>query len=63
MIGTSRAVPNQQDRNMTTELTVLTLAGLLQVIQFALMAIPANLELAPAKPCPRAILQNLADRS
>ena len=30
---------------MTTELTVLTLAGLLQVIQFALMAIPANIEL------------------
>ena len=34
---------------MTTELTVLTLAGLLQVIQFALMAIPANIELGVAK--------------
>ena len=34
---------------MTTELTVLTLAGLLQVIQFALMAIPANLELGVGK--------------
>ncbi len=34
---------------MTPELTVLALAGLLQVIQFALMAIPANLELGPAK--------------
>jgi uncharacterized MAPEG superfamily protein len=34
---------------MTTELTVLTLAGLLQVIQFALMAIPANLELGRGK--------------
>lgn len=30
---------------MTPELTALTLAGLLQVIQFLLMAIPANLEL------------------
>jgi uncharacterized MAPEG superfamily protein len=34
---------------MTTELTVLTLAGLLQVIQFGLMAIPANLELGTGK--------------
>jgi uncharacterized MAPEG superfamily protein len=34
---------------MTTELTVLTLAGLLQVIQFALMAIPANIELGVGK--------------
>jgi uncharacterized MAPEG superfamily protein len=34
---------------MTTELTVLTLAGLLQVIQFTLMAIPANLELGRGK--------------
>lgn len=34
---------------MTTELTVLTLAALLQVIQFALMSIPANLELGPKK--------------
>jgi uncharacterized MAPEG superfamily protein len=34
---------------MTPELTVLTLAGLLQGLQFALMAIPANLELGPGK--------------
>jgi len=34
---------------MTTELTVLTLAALLQVIQFFLMAIPANLELGRGK--------------
>ena len=32
---------------MTPELTVLTLAALLQAIQFCLMAIPANLELGP----------------
>lgn len=34
---------------MTPELTYLTLAALLQVVQFALMAIPANLELGPGK--------------
>ncbi|WP_439153973.1 MAPEG family protein [Yoonia sp.] len=34
---------------MTPELTVLTLAGLLQGIQFVLMSVPANLELGPAK--------------
>ncbi len=34
---------------MTIELTVLALAGLLQVIQLALMAIPANLELGVGK--------------
>ncbi|SEL19802.1 Uncharacterized conserved protein, MAPEG superfamily [Roseovarius nanhaiticus] len=34
---------------MTPELTVLTLAALLQVVQFALMAIPVNLELGTAK--------------
>ncbi|WP_044044178.1 MAPEG family protein [Octadecabacter antarcticus] len=34
---------------MTPELTILALAGLLQTLQFALMAIPANLELGPAK--------------
>lgn len=34
---------------MTPELTVLALAALLQVVQFFLMAIPANLELGPAK--------------
>jgi len=32
---------------MTPELTALTLAALLQVVQFALMAIPANRELGP----------------
>ncbi len=32
---------------MTPELTILTLAALLQVVQFALFAIPANLELGP----------------
>ncbi len=32
---------------MTPELTALTLAALLQVIQFALYAIPANMELTP----------------
>lgn len=34
---------------MTPELTVLALAGLLQVVQFALMSIPANLELGTGK--------------
>lgn len=34
---------------MTTELTVLTLAALLQVVQFVLMSVPANLELGPGK--------------
>ena len=34
---------------MTPELTALTLAALLQVIQFALMSIPANLELGQSK--------------
>ena len=34
---------------MTPELTALTLAGLLQVVQYALMAIPANLELGVGK--------------
>jgi uncharacterized MAPEG superfamily protein len=34
---------------MTTELTVLTLAGLLQVVQYVLMAIPVNLEVGTAK--------------
>lgn len=32
---------------MTPELTVLALAGLLQVAQFVLMAVPANLQLGP----------------
>ena len=34
---------------MTPELTALALAGLLQGVQFALMSIPANLELGPGK--------------
>lgn len=34
---------------MTPELTVLALAGLLQILQFVLMAVPANLELGPGK--------------
>ena len=34
---------------MTPELTALTLAALLQVVQFALMSVPANLELGPGK--------------
>ena len=34
---------------MTQELTVLTLAALLQVGQFVLMAVPANLELGTGK--------------
>ncbi|RKF16027.1 MAPEG family protein [Roseovarius spongiae] len=34
---------------MTPELTALTLAALLQVVQYALMAVPANLELGPGK--------------
>lgn len=34
---------------MTAELTVLALAGLLQGLQFVLMAIPANLELGAGK--------------
>ena len=34
---------------MTPELTVLALAGLLQGVQFALMSVPANLELGVGK--------------
>ncbi|MGC3939140.1 MAPEG family protein [Roseobacter sp. EG26] len=34
---------------MTPELTALTLAALLQVVQFGLMAVPANLELGTGK--------------
>ncbi|MDW4499051.1 MAPEG family protein [Sulfitobacter sp. D35] len=34
---------------MSTELTVLVLAALLQVLQYVLMAVPANLELGTAK--------------
>ena len=34
---------------MTPELTVLALAGLLQAVQYVLMAVPANLELGPGK--------------
>lgn len=34
---------------MSTELTVLALAALLQVVQFALMAVPVNLELGTGR--------------
>ncbi|MEN0079766.1 MAG: MAPEG family protein [Pseudomonadota bacterium] len=34
---------------MSSELTALTLAALLQVLQFVLMSVPANLELGPGK--------------
>jgi uncharacterized MAPEG superfamily protein len=34
---------------VTTELTVLALAGLWQVVQFVLMAVPANIQLGPHK--------------
>lgn len=34
---------------MTVELTVLALAALLQGVQFLLMAVPANIELAPGE--------------
>lgn len=34
---------------MTSELTALTLAALLQVVQFVLMSVPANRELGPHK--------------
>ncbi len=34
---------------MTPELLVLTLAGLLQVVQYVLMSVPANLELGTGK--------------
>lgn len=34
---------------MTPELTALTLAALLQIAQFLLMAVPANLEAGPGK--------------
>jgi len=34
---------------MTPELTVLALAGLLQLVQYVLMSVPANLELGVAK--------------
>lgn len=36
---------------MTPELTALSLASLLQVVQFALFAAPANMELTPAYTC------------
>jgi uncharacterized MAPEG superfamily protein len=34
---------------MTPELTALALAGLLQVVQYGLMSVPANLELGPGR--------------
>ncbi len=42
-------LPGDRAFGMTGELTVLALAGLLQGVQFALMSIPANLELGPGK--------------
>lgn len=36
-------------QTMTQELTALALAGLLQVVQYVLMSVPANLELGPGK--------------
>ena len=35
---------------MTTELTVLAYAALLQVVQFALMSVAVNLDVGVAKP-------------
>ena len=37
------------ETGMTTELTVLALAGLLQALQFVLMAVPVNLEVGTSK--------------
>jgi uncharacterized MAPEG superfamily protein len=37
------------DGTMTPELTALALAGLLQVVQYVLMSVPANLELGTGK--------------
>lgn len=37
------------ETGMTTELTVLALAGLLQAVQFVLMAVPVNLEVGTSK--------------
>ena len=51
---------------MTPELTVLTLAGLLQVIQVVLMSVPANLELGTRKTLgarDKPILQDLSPRT
>lgn len=51
---------------MTPELTVLTLAALLQVVQFVLYAVPANLELTPGytmSPRDRAPSRQLSDRT
>lgn len=51
MAGYLGALPNLWARNkeMTPELTALALAGLLQVAQYALMSVPANLELGPRR--------------
>jgi len=43
------AAPHEPDPKMTPELTALTLAGLLQCLQFGLVSVTANLELGPAK--------------
>jgi hypothetical protein len=47
---------------MTPELTALTLAALLQVVQFVLMSVPANLELGPTKTASRATATGWAAR-
>ena len=51
---------------MTPELTALTLAALLQILQFILYAIPANFELSPGytmSPRDRAPSRDLSDRT
>lgn len=44
---------------MTPELTILTLAALLQVIQFSLMSVAANLDVGPGKTMSPRDLQRL----
>lgn len=51
---------------MTPELTVLTLAALLQIVQFTLYAVPANMELKPGytmSPRDREPSRQLSDRT
>jgi uncharacterized MAPEG superfamily protein len=47
---------------VTPELTALALAGLLQVVQYVLMSVPANLELGPGKTLGPRDDPNLRDR-
>ena len=47
--GEGKRQPDGGDNPMTPELTALTLAGLLQCLQFGLVSVTANLELGPAK--------------